>query len=405
MKVAILSFFDQPCFPRDPAPFLDQFPIFRHFPRALADRGHTVMVFLHARHDTPYREGSVRYRFVRPSPFAQTLGRLVSMVRPSATRSTSMAEPAWRLIEAVHGWAPDVLHVHGTTMHVNLGLLRRAARPHHRPIVVHHHGGGLTPTALLRPLQRANLRAAAKLVVSTSEQGAVFVRDGGVRPERIAVQMETSSDFRPMPIAEARRITGMTGRPVFLSAARLHPIKDPMTLLAGFGRIAHVWPEAQLYLHYLTDELIEPMRAWVASKPALCSRVHFRGRLPLQRMEAVYNSADFLLQASRREFSGVAVLDAMACGATPVVTNLPSFLAMTDGGAHGLHFPPGDDEALADAVLTLSLEGLAARRATVRRHFERALSFDRMAAGFEAIYEAVVDGAASSPSDSEATPS
>ncbi len=395
MKVAILSFFDRPTFPSDPATFLDQLPIFRHFPRALADRGHDVTVFLHSRLDTQYREKAVCYRFVRPGSVARTLGRAVSVVRASETQSTSMGEPAWRLIDAVNVFGPDVLHVHGITMHLNLGLLRRSAQRHRRPIVVHHHGGGLTPTVLLRPLQRANLRAAARLVVSTSEQGGVFVRDGAVTPEQIAVQMETSSAFRPMPPAEARRLTGMVGRPVFLSAGRLHAIKDPMTMLTGFGRIANVWPEAELYLHYLSDELIEPMQRWLASKPSLRPRVHFRGKLALEKMEAVYNSADFLLQASHREFSGVAVLDAMACGVTPVVTNLPSFLAMTDHGKHGLHFLPGDDKALANAVLGLSLDELPARRRTVRRHFERAFSYTRMAAGFEAIYEEVVDEASS----------
>ena len=403
MKVAILSFFDRPSFPRDPTLFLDQFPILRHFPRTLADRGHDVTVFLHSRLDTRYREKSVCYRFVRPGRIARTLGRAVSVVRASRTQSTSMGEPAWRLIDAVHVFGPDVLHVHGITMHLNLGLLRRAARRRRCPIVVHHHGGGLTPTTLLRPLQRANLRAAARLVVSTVEQGDVFVRDGTVAPDQIAIQMETSSAFRPTPSTEARRLTGMAGRPVFLSAARLHPIKDPMTMLAGFGRIADAWPEAQLYLHYLTDELMEPMQRWLASKPALRHRVHFRGRLPLQEMEAVYNSADFLLQASRREFSGIAVLDAMACGVTPVVTNLPSLLAMTDHGAHGLHFPPGDAKALANAVLILPLDELSARRQTVRRHFERSFSYARMAAGFESIYEEVVDEAASSPSGAGST--
>src|SRR5450759_4344953 len=95
------------------------------------------------------------------------------------------------------------------------------------------------------------------------------------------------------------------------------------------------------------------MRTFVEQRPSRAPHVHFQGRAPFERMEAIYNSADFLLQASRREFSGCAVLEAMACGVIPVVTDIPSFRVMTEGGRHGILFPLGDDRALAGGVLAI----------------------------------------------------
>jgi glycosyltransferase involved in cell wall biosynthesis len=103
-------------------------------------------------------------------------------------------------------------------------------------------------------------------------------------------------------------------------------------------------------------------------------------------MEAIYSSADFLLQGSRREFSGYAVLEAMACGAIPAISDIPSFRAMTCGGRYGVLFPPGDHEALARGVLAVPPGEIPARSVEVRARFERALSFPAMAARLEEVY-------------------
>ena len=108
-------------------------------------------------------------------------------------------------------------------------------------------------------------------------------------------------------------------------------------------------------------------------------------------MAAIYSSADFLLQASRREFSGCAVLEAMACGAIPVVTDIPSFRAMTDRGRLGALFPIGDDRALADGVLAIPPERIPARSAEVAAHFRRELSFAAMAWRLAPVYDELLE--------------
>jgi glycosyltransferase involved in cell wall biosynthesis len=179
----------------------------------------------------------------------------------------------------------------------------------------------------------------------------------------------------------------MSGSPVFLWAGRLHPVKDPLTALHGFARIQAVWPEAQLYLTYLTDELLPEMRRFLRAHPAVEGHVHFWGRVPHREMEAIFNSADFLLQASRREYSGYAVLEAMACGVIPVVTEIPSFQRMTDNGQYGILIAPGDDAALAQRVLALDRETIAACAGAVQGRFEQEFSYGAMASRLLAIYE------------------
>jgi glycosyltransferase involved in cell wall biosynthesis len=208
--------------------------------------------------------------------------------------------------------------------------------------------------------------------------------------------MEVSTAFRRCDRERARRETEMSGDPVFLWGGRLEPVKDPMTALKGFEQIQTSWPEAQLYLHYLTEDLLPELRSYTDSRPHLAQRVHFRGRVPHDLMEPVFNSADVLLQSSRPahpggivEYSGYVPLEAMACGVVPVLSDIPSFRTMTADGQFGVLFPCGDHEALARGVVALGRNGITRLGRSARDHFERELSFPAMARKLESVYQRV----------------
>lgn len=369
----------------EPQTYLARVPIHREIPRALAAFGHQVDVVHFFPTDIDFTEDGVAYRFVAPGriarPISQVAGHLLH-------RDRVLYEPATRAIRRIRALQPDLIHFHGTTLNWNLFFLFLALGNRAPPIVLHYHGGYPARNRLSRRIQRLNFERAARLLFTTRAHAQPFI-DAGVLDgfDRVVELMETSSTFRVRTRAEARRETGMTGNPVFLWVGRLHPIKDPLTALRGFEQILAAWPDAQLYLYYLTDDLLPELQAFVARRPPLARSVHFRGRAPFERMETIYNSADFLLQASRREFSGCAVLEAMACGVIPVVTDIPSFRAMTDEGRYGVLFPPGDAETLARGVLAVSRADIPSRSAAVRGRFERALSFPALARRLEAVYE------------------
>lgn len=369
----------------DPVEVLARMPFQREVPRRLAARGHRVDVVLASPQDHEHDENGVRYHLVAAPWLARAAGRLGA--RLLRLDYPAELETAWRAVDLIASLAADVVHFHGTTLHLNLALVARRLGPQ-TTLVLHHHGGAAS-RGWTRRLQRRSLGRAARLLVTARAHAAPFVDDGALRDDQVVEMPETSSSLRWRPRAEARRETGMAGDPVCLSAARLHPVKDPLTVLDGFERIAAERPGARLYLYFVSDELAGETRAWLAARPRLAERIELRGRVPVAAMEAVFNSADFLLQASRREWSGIAVIDAMACGTIPVVTDIPSLRALT--GEHGLLFPAGDAVALARQVLAVTSEEIAARSAAVRRHFEEHLSFSRLARRLEEIYEELTD--------------
>jgi glycosyltransferase involved in cell wall biosynthesis len=379
----VFPFYDRP---RDPDDALATFPLLRELPRELAARGHIVTVCSLAAADARLDRNGVRYAFVRPDRLVLHLGRLLQRWKPRYGAAYYQVSP--RLARTLRASRPDVVHVFGLTLDLQLALLARTTQRLGVPLVAHYHGG-LPETGRYRRLQRHNLARVTRALFTTQAQVNAWIAAGLLSPAQTALLPETSSAFVGLPREVARAQTAMAGDPVCLSAGRLAPIKDPLTTLRGFAKAAEQLPNARLYFYYLTDELLLELRAYIEGTPGLAERVEFRGRAPAEAMEAIYSSADLLLQASQREWSGLAVLEALSCGCLPVVTDIPSFVELTDGGRYGRLFPPGDHSALAVALLSLDADARAALAPAAQTYFQRELSFTALARRLDELYAAL----------------
>ena len=169
--------------------------------------------------------------------------------------------------------------------------------------------------------------------------------------------------------------------PSLLHLGRLDPVKDPLTTLGGFSRLLRVRPEARLTLAWNEGPLEASVRRRVA-EPDLRGRVELRGRVTREEVRGLLAAADALVQASVREVCGIAVLEALAAGVPPVVSDIPAFRMLTDHGRFGRLFPVGDPVGLAHAALVVLAE-----RPDPRPWFARALSFAALAPRLVAAYE------------------
>jgi glycosyltransferase involved in cell wall biosynthesis len=98
-------------------------------------------------------------------------------------------------------------------------------------------------------------------------------------------------------------------------------------------------------------------------------------------------AADFVIQASHAEGSGFAVIEAFACGATPLVTDIPSFRRITGDGVHGALVARKDSAALARAIVDWSRRDRHTLRKSAREHFDRSLSFAAVGRELRAAYD------------------
>ena len=294
--------------------------------------------------------------------------------------------------ELVRSLSPDVCHVHG--LGFPRDVLSLSALLPQTPIVLQDHASG-PPRPWRRRLWGRAFAAASGIAFCALEQVRPFAKAGLIPAHLQLFEIpESTSRFAPADQASARAATGVTGDPIVLWVGHLDANKDPLTVLEGFSLATKSLPRAQLWCCFGTAPLLGEVERRLANDAALRERVHLIGRVPHERIEQLMQAADLFVLGSHREGSGYALIEALACGLPPVVTDIPSFRALTASGNVGALWPCGNPQRLAEAMISIARRPKAETRAAVREHFEREQSFDALGGKLRLMYEHLVRRAA-----------
>jgi glycosyltransferase involved in cell wall biosynthesis len=230
---------------------------------------------------------------------------------------------------------------------------------------------------------------ASGVAFTSLDHARPFVAAGMFGPAlRLFAIPESSSRFTPGDRTRARAETGLDGSPCVLWVGRLNRGKDPLTVLDGIALATTRLPDLQLWCAFGEAPMLPAVRARIDSDPRLAQRVHLLGKVPHPRIESLLRAADLYVSGSRAEGSGYAAIEAVACGVTPVLTDIPAFRALTGGGRVGHLWPCGDAARLADA---LHAAAHAASPERVRAHFDATLSFEAVGRLWADAYRQMLD--------------
>jgi len=167
-------------------------------------------------------------------------------------------------------------------------------------------------------------------------------------------------------------------------------VKDPLTLLDGFALLLEAAPAAHLTMVYRETD----MRAEVLARLASCERlrraVTLVGAVPHEELGRYYGAADYFVAASLREGSGFALAEALSFGLVPIVTAIPSFTRMTDGGRFGGLWRVGDASDFARVAVRVIAKPRQELAREARAHFERVLSAEAIGREARAAYETLL---------------
>ena len=293
---------------------------------ALQERG---LALVHARHGAGLsalrRDGSLW----RSIPLA---GRLVATVLALARCAK----------------AHDVVYANSQKAFVLSALATALVR---RPLVWHLHDI-LDPAhfgAAQRGLQvrLANARATRVVVPSTAAADA-FVASGGRRDLVEVVPNGLDLDGDPGDPATLRRSLGLPDGPLVGVFSRLAPWKGQHVVLAALARSPGTACLVAGTALFGEDDYAAGLHA-LAAERGLSDRVHFlgqRGDVP-HLMRAV----DVVVHPSTApEPFGRTLVEAMLVGTPVIATDAGAAAEILDRGAAGTLVPPGDADALADAI-------------------------------------------------------
>lgn len=351
----------------DPDRLLADWPTLADIATATQRAGAEVTVIQSFHRDAEIVRDGVRYRFV---------------AEPALPGRATGLMPG-RLARAVRAAAPDVLHVNGLDFPRHMRALRKLGVP----TLVQDHASRAGAGGNKR---RRALEHITGIAFTTAEQARPFVDAGELSPNvPVFAVPESSTRFSPGSQATARARTGIEGDPGVLWVGRLDDNKDPLTVLAAIEIAAHDLPHLKLWCCFHEQPLLAEVEARLAASPALAGRVHLLGRVPHARIETLLNASDFFLLGSHREGSGYALIEALACGVTPIVSNIAPFRAIA--GSIGALVPVGDAAGFARALVALARQDRLALRRRAVEHFEAHLSFDRVGAQLCAIYAKLIE--------------
>ena len=297
-----------------------------------------------------------------------------------------------RMADAVASLSPDVAHVNGLIFGAQTWRLRRALSAS-TAIVAQNHSdtGPMGRAPWPRLIGRATRHAVDGFLFAADEHAARWRRAGFIAPHQPAYQvMEASSRLQPVLRTVARAATGVLGRPAMIWVGRLNANKDPLVVLDAFERIGGSLPNATLTMIYSESDLVREVRTRIDGSGMLRERVRLAGAVPHDRIAAYLSAADLFIVGSHHEGSGYALIEALACGTTPVVTDIPSFRLLTGGGRVGVLWQPGDAADCSRAMAAAARSDGETERAAVRAHFERHLSWSVVGQRAMAIYRDVV---------------
>jgi glycosyltransferase involved in cell wall biosynthesis len=366
--VVQISFFVDPR-GREPSRLLQDWPTLTDVAEA-AQRGDVrVSVVQASSHTERLTCNGVDYHFFAADPAAQTV---------ASTRG---------LDTLIHSLEADVFHVHGLGFPADVGALANIAPD--TPILLQDHADR-PPRIWRRRAWRRAFALASGVAFCARQQSepwtAAGLIGGGTEIYEVA---ESSSRFKPGQQAQARARTPLRGDPCLLWVGHLNANKDPLTVLDGVSEAVRELPGLQLWCCFGSAPLRAQVTGRIERDPRLTGRVHLLGAIPHAEIELFMRAADFFVQGSHREGSGYSLLEALACGLPPVVTDIPSFRSLTGEGAVGRLWPCGDAGALSEALLSIASQPRAPLRTQVRAHFDRSLSFDALGRTLAETYQRV----------------
>ncbi|KPK99550.1 MAG: hypothetical protein AMJ90_09360 [candidate division Zixibacteria bacterium SM23_73_2] len=241
---------------------------------------------------------------------------------------------------------PDLINAHFVISYGFLGAMIEK-----RPLVVSCWGSDI----LLSPHKSFLHRLRVKYVLKRAD---LFTSDGfnltkalvdlGVSQEKIITSpMGVSKDLLSLEKKKDKDSI------IVLSLRRLEPIYDLKTLIYAIPLVLKQTQKPMKFV--IVGEGSERVRLMkLAHTLDVEDYVVFKGRVTQEKLLILFESSDIYVSTSLSDSTSVSLLEAMAAGLTPVVTDIPGNRDWIKDEKNGFLFSPDDHKDLAQKIIRLT---------------------------------------------------
>ena len=293
----------------------------------------------------------------------------------------------WRLADRLRASRVEVLHTHNSPVHhygVAAVVLAQV------PVIVNTEHGqhGWAPVRTdqrLKRLFRSSMPWTGAVVMVSEETRQYYLSNHSIPEDKCRVILNGI----PIERFAAKRATPGSRRPWlrFGTVARLAPVKDHLTMVEAFARVAAQCPAAEL--HIAGEGEMRPRIAERIAALGLEACVHLHGAV--QDIPGFLRLLDVLVMSSLSEGLPVALLEAMASGLPVVSTRVGGIPDVAPELDVAYYCPPGDAPALAAQMLRMAHSDLASMGAAANAIVRQQYGIAGTAARYEELYRELLD--------------
>ena len=220
------------------------------------------------------------------------------------------------------------------------------------------------PSSLIHRIQITYALKKADLVTVDAENLADRVRKLGIPDRRILKVYFGIDDSIFHPPETGEDDTGKGKPPVVISTRKLYPIYNVGLLIEAAPKVLEEFPEAGFVVCGDGPERSGLERR--ARELGIEDRVAFKGNLEVEELARELRRADIYVSTSISDSTSVSLLEAMASGAVPVVSDIEANREWIKNGENGLLFDPRNASALAESITSLLRDPAARSKAAGR---------------------------------------
>lgn len=274
---------------------------------------------------------------------------------------------------------PDIVIIQGLIFPLKV-LALKILLGKQTKIILQHHGERPFSNPFKRWLQRLTDTYIAAYMFTSKGNAKVWIDSGIIGDiNKCHEVLEASTFLSVQNKAISRQKCNITASKSFLWVGRLNEGKDPLTVLKGFEQFLLNNTDAVLYMVYQDETLLTEVKACISQSSLLKKSVSLVGKVQHETLAFWYSAADYYISGSHHEGSGYALIECMACGCIPVVTDIPPFRTITDNGRLAVLFEAGNPNSLTDALYRLNGINTPERKKEILQYFEEKLSFKSIA--------------------------
>jgi len=258
-------------------------------------------------------------------------------------------------------------------LHVRLSiplLLSKLVKKNEYGVICHHVVYGLRKNVLRRHIEALS----EKLILSRAALIIAPIMKTSRDIQRLNVKKEKIVIINPTFVFRSDRFPVREPGHKLLFVGNIEPRKGLEILIKSLALISKFEFSCDIVGgSYEYGEYFEYLKR-LTTDADLADRVSFRGKLEPASIVECYRKANIFVFPSLHEGFGMVLREAMSFGLPVIASDVAPINEIIKDGTNGYLFPPGDEEALADALHKL-LSDFKAQKKISRRNFEQSRGF------------------------------